>query len=405
MAPLRVLTLSTLYPNAEMPNFSIFVENRLRHLLLSGEVAARVVAPVPWFPFTDPRFGAYAQQARIPRAETRHGIEILHPRYAMLPGVGMYLQPWAIYRAVLPVLRRMIAEGFDFEVIDAHYFYPTGVAATWLGQALDRPVVVTSRGTDLTVLPDFRLPRYLMRRAIARADGLITVSGALRDKLLTLGAAPDKVRVLRNGVDLKHFRLLDRAEARAKLGLSGHILLSVGNLVPGKAHDLTIRAMAELPEMTLLIAGRGPEEERLQALIASLGLQDRVRLLGLVPHDRLPDYYNAADILVHASEREGMANVLLESLACGTPIVAAAIPGMDEVVDPPESGLLMARRTPDALAAAVRQLMVRMPPREKVRLYAEKFDWDATTRGQLDLFREVIARHQAAAEARDRSGG
>src|SRR5690606_22904961 len=206
VAPLRVLTLSTLYPNAEMPNFSIFVENRLRHLLLSGEVAARVVAPVPWFPFTDPRFGAYAQQARIPRAETRHGIEILHPRYAMLPGVGMYLQPWAIYRAVLPVLRRMIAEGFDFEVIDAHYFYPTGVAATWLGQALDRPVVVTSRGTDLTVLPDFRLPRYLMRRAIARADGLITVSGALRDKLLTLGAAPDKVRVLRNGVDLKHFR-------------------------------------------------------------------------------------------------------------------------------------------------------------------------------------------------------
>lgn len=404
---MRVLTLSTLYPNAEMPNFSIFVENRLRHLMLSGAVAARVVAPVPWFPFTDPRFGSYAQQARVPRIEKRHGIEILHPRYMMLPKVGMYLQPWAIYRAVLPVLHRLIADGFDFQVIDAHYFYPTGVAATWLGAALDRPVVVTSRGTDLTVLPDYHWPRRLMQRAIKRADGLITVSAALRDKLVTLGADPDKVRVLRNGVDLKHFRPLDRAEARARLGLqdAGAVLLSVGNLVPGKAHDLTIRAMAQLPGMTLLIAGRGPEEERLRALVTNLGLADRVRLLGLVPHDRLPDYYNAADLLVHASEREGMANVLLESLACGTPIVASPIPGMDEVVDPPESGLLMAERTPEALTAAVKRLLAARPAVQDVRRYAENFDWDATTQGQLELFRAVIARHQAARAARDRSGG
>lgn len=405
MRPLRVLTLSTLYPNAEMPNFSIFVENRLRHLLLSGEATARVVAPVPWFPFTDPRFGTYARFARVPRAETRHGIEILHPRYVTLPGIGMYSQPWALYAAVLPVLRRMIAEGFDFDVIDAHYFYPTGVVATWLGEALGKPVVVTSRGSDLNVLPDYRLPRMLIRRAIRRADGLITVSAALSERLLALGADPARVRVLRNGVDLRHFHLMDRAAARARLGIEGRVLLSVGNLVPGKAHDLAIRAMTELPGMTLLIAGRGPEEERLRALISSLGLDDRVRLLGLVPHDELPEYYNAADILVHASEREGMANVLLESLACGTPIVGSPIPGMDEVVDPPESGILMERRTPDALAAAVQALIARMPAREDVRRYAEKFDWDATARGQLDLFREVIARRQAARDARERSGG
>lgn len=405
MRPLRVLTLSTLYPNAEMPNFSIFVENRLRHLLLSGEATARVVAPVPWFPFTDPRFGTYARFARVPRAETRHGIEILHPRYVTLPGIGMYSQPWALYAAVLPVLRRMIAAGFDFDVIDAHYFYPTGVVATWLGEALGKPVVVTSRGSDLNVLPDYRLPRMLIRRAIRRADGLITVSAALSERLLALGADPARVRVLRNGVDLRHFHLMDRAAVRARLGIEGRVLLSVGNLVPGKAHDLAIRAMTELPGMTLLIAGRGPEEERLRALISSLGLDDRVRLLGLVPHDELPEYYNAADILVHASEREGMANVLLESLACGTPIVGSPIPGMDEVVDPPESGILMERRTPDALAAAVQALIARMPAREDVRRYAEKFDWDATTRGQLDLFREVIARRQAARDVRERSGG
>src|SRR5690606_7246833 len=103
-------------------------------------------------------------------------------RYVTLPGIGMYSQPWALYAAVLPVLRRMIAAGFDFDVIDAHYFYPTGVVATWLGEALGKPVVVTSRGSDLNVLPDYRLPRMLIRRAIRRADGLITVSAALSER-------------------------------------------------------------------------------------------------------------------------------------------------------------------------------------------------------------------------------
>ena len=133
MAPIRLLTFSTLYPSSERPNHGIFVETRLRHLLASGAVTSAVVAPVPWFPSRAARFGAWASFARTAPRETRHGIEVHHPRYAAIPKVGMTLAPWPLYRAMLPFLRRLLATGAGFDAIDAHYLYPDGVAAVWLG--------------------------------------------------------------------------------------------------------------------------------------------------------------------------------------------------------------------------------------------------------------------------------
>ena len=150
---LRILTFTTLYPSAARPTHGIFVETRLRKLVESGAVSARVVAPCPWFPLTSPKFGAYsALRANGPRVETRHGIDIDHPRYPLLPKIGMSSAPLAIFAAVLPRLRRQIRDGRDFDLIDAHYFYPDGVAAVLLGRALSRPVVITGRGTDLNLI-------------------------------------------------------------------------------------------------------------------------------------------------------------------------------------------------------------------------------------------------------------
>ena len=130
---MKVLTFSTLYPNAARPAHGVFVETRLRQLLASGEIQSSVVAPVPWFPFTHPAFGAYAAQARAPRAETRNGIDVLHPRFPVLPKIGMTLAPFLLYRAVRPLVERVRRErGFD--LIDAHYFYPDGVAAAMLAR-------------------------------------------------------------------------------------------------------------------------------------------------------------------------------------------------------------------------------------------------------------------------------
>jgi len=392
VAPLRLLVFSTLFPNAQQPNHGIFVENRLRHLVATGEVAAVVLAPVPYFPFSSPRFGDLARYASVARLEQRHGLAIHHPRYPVIPRVGMSLAPNLLYWASLRAARKLIAAGEKFDLIDAHYVYPDGVAAVRLGAALGLPVVLTARGSDVTQLPDYAIPRRLIRNAIGRAAGLIGVSSALRDRLIALGAPPERTLVLRNGIDTAMFHPPpDRAAARAALGLTRTTLISVGGLIARKRHHLTIAAMRLLPDVDLLLVGEGPERAALQAQIDAAGLSGRVRLVGPVPHARLPAYYGAADASVLASSREGWANVLLESMACGTPAIASDIAGNPEVVQAPEAGLILRANTAEGIAAAVRALFAAPPDRTATRRYAERFGWDETSQGQLALFRRVLA--------------
>ncbi len=398
MTHLSILTLSTLFPNPAQPNHGVFVENRLRHLLASGLVDAEVVAPVPWMPRLAARHHPLGGLAEVPRLERRDGLTIHHPRYPVIPKVGMTLAPWLLARALRPVLARVLAAR-PIDLIDAHYFYPDGVAAVWLGQHFGLPVVVTARGTDLNLIPDYPVPRRLIVAAARRAAGLVAVCQALKDRLVELGIPTDRVRVLRNGVDLARFRPVDRAEARAALGLppEPHLLVSVGQLIERKGHDLVIGALAELPGVHLAIAGNGPLRPALEAQAAALGVAGRVRFLGAVPHDRLRLVYGAADVSVLASSREGWANVLLESMACGTPVVASAVWGTPEVVAEPAAGMLMPERSAAGAAAAIRRLLDDPPPSAATRTYAEQFDWGATTDGQLQLFRSIVRRPAAMA--------
>ena len=397
---IRLLTFSTLYPNAANAAHGVFVEERLRKLVASGQVEARVVAPVPWFPFRSERFGDYGRFARAPEVEERHGLKVAHPRYLLLPRVGMNIAPWFLARAALPVLQRIRAEGFDFDAIDAHYFYPDGVAAAELARRLNVPFVVTARGSDITLLPDYPQPRRMIIQTAQQAAGMITVCQALKDGLVALGADGSRVTVLRNGVDLARFRPVEREQVRRELNLSGRVLLSVGWLITRKRHDLAIRALANLPDCTLLIIGTGPQEGALRALTASLGLDERVRFVGHVPQAELYRYYGAVDALLLCSEREGWANVLLESMACGTAVAATDVGGTAEVVTAPQAGVLIGAHTTEAVTEAVRTLFAHAPRREATRRYAEQFSWDETTQGQLRVFRAALAGSGSAAAQR-----
>jgi teichuronic acid biosynthesis glycosyltransferase TuaC len=388
--PLRVLLFSTLYPSSVQPSHGIFVQTRLRHLLATGEVDVRVVAPVPWFPSSHPRFGEYASFAATPRREQRLGIDVLHPRFIRLPKVGMTTAPFTLAASGLAAARQLQAEGFDFDLIDAHYFYPDGVAATMIGRALGKPVVITARGTDINLIPQHRLPRQMILRAAAASGHMVTVCKALKDALVALGAPADKVTVLRNGVDLELFRPDDRQAARVRFGMRGFALASVGHLIERKGHGLVIGALPGLPDAQLYIAGSGPEEQALRGLAASLGVADRVHFLGSLPQDALRSLYNGADALVLASSREGWANVLLEAMACGTPVVASDVWGTPEVVAAPEAGMLMPSLDAEGVRAAVARLRVHLPDRGATRRYAESFDWSSTTFGQLHIFRRLL---------------
>lgn len=388
---MNILVFSSLYPNAEQPSHGIFVENRLRHLLtFEPHLGAMVVAPVPWFPLKSPRFGAYAAYARVSDRETRHGIEVLHPRYPVIPKVGMRLAPTLMYRAVRKTVRDLVRR-FDVDLIDAHYFYPDGVVARRIAQDLDLPYVVTGRGTDLNLIPEFDGPRQMIKEAAADAGHMITVAAALKRYLVDMGVGEDRVTVLRNGVDLSFFQpSVDRHARREELGYADRpTLLSVGHLIERKGHHLVIEAMSGLEDMDLVIAGDGEEMNALRQLVEQRGLTARVRFVGRLSQEALRSHYQAADALVLASSREGWANVLLESMACGTPVVATPVDGTPEVVASNSAGQLTSDRSSAAIVSAVRRLFSDLPSREATRRYAEKFSWDETSRGQVEIFERL----------------
>jgi glycosyltransferase involved in cell wall biosynthesis len=157
-----------------------------------------------------------------------------------------------------------------------------------------------------------------------------------------------------------------------------------------------IRALRDLPDASLLIAGDGPIRGQLEALAGSLGLASRVHFLGSVAHKELPAVYSAVDLLILASEREGWPNVLLEAMACGTPVVATRVGGVPEIVTAPEAGLMIEERAPAAIAAGVQRLLRIRAGAEKVRAHAQGFSWDDTIARQVALYRAVVEARKAA---------
>jgi len=390
--PIRLLTFTTLFPSAARPRHGIFVETRLRQLLATSAASATVVAPVPWFPSGARMFGGYGALARTPRAERRHGVDIRHPRYLMIPRLGVRIQPWTLAHAAEREIRRLVRDGAEFDLIDAHYFYPDGVAAAMLARRLGKPFVVTARGSDINRIAEFEAPRRLILDAARSASRIVAVSDALKRAIVKLGVQPDRIAVLRNGVDLDLFRPMDRHEARRALGIDeGKVVVSVGNLAPEKGHDLFVDAVAALPGLEALIVGAGPERKRLLERIAQGSAAGRLRILDEMPQDRLRLVYNAADALLLPSMREGWPNVLLEALACGTPVIAADVGGVGEIVADPIVGRVVGTRDAGAFAGALSDLLASPPERAAVRRYAESFGWDEVARAQLALFRTVLA--------------
>lgn len=389
---MKILLFSSLYPSSVRPIHGIFVETRLRELLKTGEVQAKVVAPVPWFPSQAKRFGSYAKFSATPHMEQHNGVEVHHPRYALLPKVGMSMAPYAMALGALSTVRRLQRQHFDFDLIDAHYYYPDGVAASLLAKWLEKPFVVTARGSDLNLISQYAFPRKLMLQAADQARASIGVCQALMTKLAELGANPNKLAVLRNGVDLTRFVPEDRREARKQLGFptEGRYLLMVGNLVELKGQHIAIEALRHLPGVTLLIAGAGPEQGALKALVHTLGMADRVHWAGLVRQEDLKWWYSAADALALCSSREGWPNVLLEAMACGTPVISTNVAGTPDMVNTPAAGVLMERRDAQSLVDAWTHLFSDLPSREATRSHAETFSWNVTTLGQLRLFKSVL---------------
>jgi len=394
-AALRILTFTSLFPSVARPRHGIFVETRLQHLVHDCAVDARVIAPVPWFPFSASGFGQYAQFAATPRRATRDsGLQVTHPRYLMLPGLGVPFQPDSMARAAAADIARLRESGWQPDLIDAHYLYPDGVAAAILAERLKIPFVITARGTDVNVLAQMPGPAVRIMWAARRAATVITVSQRLKESLLALGVDASKLVVLRNGVDRNVFRPEDQAASRQRLGLpDGRLLACVGNLVPEKNHALAIEALGRLPGFRLLIVGDGPLQRELAELVRTAGLAQRVIFRQAMPQKELRYVYASADSLLLTSTREGWPNVVLESLACGTRVVAVDVGAVGEMLTDDRVGRIVAAGDAGKLAAAVTDLLQAPADPHQTCRHAARFDWASVSDAQLEVFSRAHARH------------
>ena len=376
---LRVLTYTALYPNIVNPLQGIFIHQRVKHLAHRPGNSVEVIAPVPYFPFwlPSPRWRQFSQ---IPREEIIDGVRIHHPRYPLVPGISMPAHGMLMYLGTRALVRRMQQER-KFDCLDAHFMYPDGFAAVLLGRDLGLPAIVSARGTDINLYPSFRTIRPMLRWTLAHAAGAIAVSEGLKKKMIDLGASEPNVRVIPNGVDVELFHRLDPNESRTKLGLplDVPIAVSVGSLIESKGHHLLISAIQELtrhfPKLRLYIVGEGVYRQRLEELIREKQLQDRVFLMGNRPNQELSTWFSAANISCLLSSREGWPNVVSESLACGTPVLATQAGGIPEIIRSPELGVLVQRNV-HSIAAGLELCLTKPWNHQEIARIGGSRSWD-----------------------------
>ena len=185
---MRLLTITTLFPNATDPKHGIFVETRLKHFKNKyPDTELTVIAPIPWFPSKNPRFGSYASFSQTPKHEKRLGSDVYHPRYLVIPKVGMLLTPFFLAISILLCILKLQRQGKQYDLIDGHYLYPDGVAIALCSLWVKIPFVLTARGTDLNLIPLYTIPRRMLCWASGRAKALVTVCEALREAAINIG--------------------------------------------------------------------------------------------------------------------------------------------------------------------------------------------------------------------------
>jgi len=398
MRVMRVLTFTSLFPNAAEPLLGVFVQQRMTHFAKRPGNLVKVLAPIPYFPRWLPAAN-WGRRRRVPKKEEIAGLEVYHPRYLLIPKISMPLQGLSMFASSFSLASHLHRES-RFDCIDAHYVYPDGFAAVLLGRWLGIPVVVSARGTDMNLFPSFRSIRPMIRWTLEKAVGTIGVCEALRKAMVELGAADSRSAAIGNGIDLERFVPVEKREARRRLGipLDARVIVSVGALIPRKGYHFLIPAFAAMsqgsPQISLYIVGEGPTRGELEALIREEKIDGRVFLMGNKPNEELKYWYSAADVSCLASSREGWANVLLESMACGTPVVATRVWGAPEVIVSPELGTLVDQNK-QSIAKGLQEALQKEWNSSFLIGYAASRTWDVVAQ-ELEKFLELHIGHSAA---------
>jgi len=404
----RLLVLSSLFPSSVRPTAGVFIRERM--FRVAAQIPLIVVSPQPWFPGQSLiRWWRPGYRPPTPRHEQQQGVEVYFPRFLALPGMLRRLDGWSMALGCYFLARRLTRR-YRIGLLDAHFAYPDGEAGVHLGRWLDLPVTLTLRGTEV---PHSRHPQLRPRLVyvLTAATRVFAVSDSLRQLALSLGAPLHKTEVVGNGVDLQRFYPVDKHAARQKLGLAQHVklLISVGGLVERKGMHRVIACLPALlahqPELHYLIVGGGGAEgdmrAELDAQVARLGLTARVHFLGALAPDELKGPLSAADVFVLATRNEGWANVFLEAMACGLPVITTDVGGNREVVCRETLGNVVPFDDSAALQNALVAALAKNWDHQAILDYARDNQWDQRVAQLVRAFTQLLTREPVPVAARE----
>lgn len=400
---MRVLVLSSMYPNESDPGFGIFVHRHVQALLRKG-VDATVVSSRPWVPFPLNLFGKAKTISRFPWEEQWEGVQVYRP--ARLSTYGRFLNlfypyygEW-IYRASKSLVARLWSEQ-PFDLIDAHIAVSDGRAGVIFARDYNIPVTITLHGHSLLKAPQHgsRLV-HKIEEALHQADRLVVNSRWLQE----VGCSPPwevesaYFSIINLGVALEERSLHPDKEIAARYQRK-RILIAPGYLAERKCHRHVIEAVARLveqfPNLHLILIGDGPLRDDLKEQAKRLGISDKVEFTGILKQQDVFRYFSIAEAIVLPSYNEAFGNVYIEAAAHGKPFIACKGEGIEDFTLAHRCGLLVPNGDIDALTEAIRDLLENpdksheMGQRGKAAVEAE-YTWERNAEKYLELWERLI---------------
>jgi glycosyltransferase involved in cell wall biosynthesis len=380
-----------MYPNRRSPSFGIFVQEQARKLQQIFDL--EVMAPVPWFPFinTVPKYKHFQS---LEKEEYFNGIKVYRPRYFLIPKFFKFLD----YYLYFHVLRHFLAKVFknnDFDIIHSHWGYPDGLAGLRWSRNLKKKCILTVHGNESICFFERSLRKKIILRQLKNFDHIITVSNDLRSKLLKEYSVPgNKVTIIPNGIDTIKFFPIDKIEAKIMCGLniSKKYILSVCRLSPEKGLEYLLRAFSLMAndDLRLIIVGDGMLRDSLTELSRNLNIDDKTIFIREINHGNLYKYYNAADVFCLPSLWEGSPCTIIESMACGTPIVSTNVGGIPDIVTD-KCGLLVGSKNSVELSDALKHSITKQWNREIIVSISKQYAWSEVTNRIQKVYERIMS--------------
>jgi len=382
MTKKSIVLISNLYPNCNESTRGLFIKQLAESI--AKTTVLTVIAPLPYNPLE-----LFGKTSRVPSVELINGITVYHPRYVVIPKLFRSLTGYFFYFGIKKLVRKLVSEN-KADIISSHWVYPDSFAATLVAKKFNLPIAVHALGCDINEYVKYKLRKRLIVKTLKYSNINIVKSQDLKDKISTLGIPSTKTHVVHNGVDQNKFRRIPSLQARSQLGLSSDLKygLFVGNFQIEKGLQYLIEAVSYLKDLnfTLLVIGSGPLEQTIKALVSYLNIEDKVVFLGRIEHQKIPLYMAAADILCLPSLREGCPNVVLESLSCGTPVVASNVGAVPDIISSEKFGFIVPPRDPKLLSEGIIKGLEL--DKEKMPLF-EWYSWDKNSNKVLQLLNSI----------------